>query len=58
MDRELAVVFGMSISYVASLAGMFIAMWAYRRHQKRKEFNRGSSSLEPDRSVNGSVKEK
>jgi hypothetical protein len=36
MDRELAVVLGMSISYVASLAGMFIAMWAYKRNTRRR----------------------
>jgi hypothetical protein len=37
MDRELAVVLGMSISYVASLAGLFIAVWAYKKNQKRKD---------------------
>jgi hypothetical protein len=36
MDKELAVVLGMSISYAASLAGMFIAVWAYKRNTKRR----------------------
>lgn len=36
MDKELAVVLGMSISYLASLAGMFIAVWAYKRNAKRR----------------------
>jgi hypothetical protein len=36
MDRELAVVIGMSISYAASLAGMFIAVWAYKKNMKRR----------------------
>lgn len=36
MDRELAVVLGMSLSYVASLAGMFIAVWAYRKNERRR----------------------
>ena len=31
----LAIVLGMSISYVASLLGMFIAMWAYKRENKK-----------------------
>jgi hypothetical protein len=35
MDRELAVVLGMTISYVASLAGMFIGMWAYRKRRTK-----------------------
>jgi hypothetical protein len=34
MDKELAVVLGMSISYVASLAGMFIAVWSYKRNTR------------------------
>lgn len=36
MNRELAVVIGMSLSYAASLAGMFIAMWAYKRNVRRR----------------------
>ena len=40
MDRELAVVLGMSLSYVASLAGMFIAVWAYKKNEKRKREER------------------
>ena len=46
MDRELAVVLGMSISYVASLAGMFIAMWAYRKHQGKKDTRSTKSATE------------
>lgn len=53
MDRELAVVLGMSISYVASLAGMFIAMWAYRKNRREKEL--GERSLE--RQMDGSSDE-
>jgi len=40
MDKELAVVLGMSLSYVASLAGMFIAVWAYKKNEKRKKERR------------------
>jgi len=40
MDRELAVVLGMSLSYVASLAGMLIAVWAYKRNEKRRQQGR------------------
>jgi hypothetical protein len=40
MDKELAVVLGMTLSYVASLAGMFIGMWAYR---KRRHPSRGGT---------------
>ena len=37
MNKELAIVLGMSISYIASLLGMFIAMWAYKREKKNKQ---------------------
>ena len=37
MDRELAVVLGMSISYAASLAGMFIAVWAYKKNVRKRK---------------------
>ena len=37
MDKELAVVVGMSLSYVASLAGMFVAVWAYKKNEKRRK---------------------
>ena len=43
MDKDLAIVLGMSISYVASLLGMFIAMWAYKR-EKNKQKNRGNNN--------------
>lgn len=36
MNKELAIVLGMSISYIASLLGMFIAMWAYKREKKKQ----------------------
>jgi hypothetical protein len=32
MDRALATVIGMSLAYVASLAGLLLAWWSYRRH--------------------------
>lgn len=41
MDRALATVIGMSISYVASLAGLLLAYWSWRRrgpqHRQRKD---------------------
>ena len=37
MNKELAIVLGMSISYIASLLGMFIAMWAYKREKKKQK---------------------
>lgn len=46
MDKELAVVLGMSLSYVASLAGMLIAVWAYKRNQKRRRQERERSAQE------------
>lgn len=47
MDKELAVVIGMSISYAASLAGMFIAVWAYKRNVKRRK-TRGPENRPPN----------
>jgi hypothetical protein len=46
MDRELAVVLGMTLSYVASLAGMFIGMWAYRK--RRRPPSGGAGGREAD----------
>ena len=37
MNKDLAIVLGMSISYIASLLGMFIAMWAYKRENKNQK---------------------
>lgn len=37
MSKDLAIVLGMSISYIASLMGMFIAMWAYKREKKKQK---------------------
>ena len=37
MNKDLAIVLGMSISYIASLLGMFIAMWAYKREKNKKK---------------------
>ena len=37
MDKELAVVLGMSLSYIASLTGMFIAVWAYKKNEKENK---------------------
>lgn len=34
MNKNLAIVLGMTIAYVASLAGMFIAMWAYKKRAR------------------------
>jgi uncharacterized membrane protein YdjX (TVP38/TMEM64 family) len=40
VDRELAVVLGMSISYIASLAGMFVAMWAYKKNERLRKLKK------------------
>lgn len=39
MDRSLATVIGMSLAYLASLAGMLLAWWSWRRRgpQSRKQ---------------------
>ena len=37
MDRGLVTLIGMSIAYVASLLGMGLAYWSWRRHQRRKD---------------------
>jgi hypothetical protein len=47
MDKELAVVLGMSLSYAASLAGMFIGMWAYKRNARRKKGRPSMRGPEP-----------
>jgi len=35
MNKNLAIVLGMTIAYLASLAGMFIAMWAYKKRGRQ-----------------------
>lgn len=35
MDRSLHIVIGMSIAYAASLLGLFVAWWAYRKRHKK-----------------------
>lgn len=37
MDEGFTIVLGMSISYVASFLGMFIAMWRYFKNEKSKK---------------------
>ena len=39
MDKELTVVIGMSIAYVASLLGMFLAYFSYKKHKKNGTHN-------------------
>ncbi len=34
MDRGLVTLFGMSIAYVASLIGLLLAWWSWRRHHR------------------------
>jgi hypothetical protein len=34
MDRSLHIVIGMTIAYAASLLGLFVAWWAYRKRHK------------------------
>jgi len=34
MDRGLVTLIGMSIAYVASLLGMGVAWWAWRKHHR------------------------
>ncbi|UCE18326.1 MAG: hypothetical protein JSV84_15955 [Gemmatimonadota bacterium] len=36
MDKGLTVVIGMSIAYVASLLGMFLAYISYKKHRKNE----------------------
>jgi len=40
MDQGLVTLFGMSIAYVASLLGMGLAYWSYRRRKRRKDGDR------------------
>lgn len=35
MDRALATVIGMSLAYLASLVGLLLAWWSWRRHGPR-----------------------
>lgn len=37
MDRGLAVVIGMTVAYVASFAGMFLAYYSYKKKNKGKK---------------------
>jgi hypothetical protein len=37
MDRGLVTLIGMSIAYVASLLGMGLAYWSWRRHRRHKD---------------------
>jgi hypothetical protein len=34
MDKGLVTLLGMSISYVASLAGLCLAWWSWRKHHR------------------------
>lgn len=34
MDKALATVIGMSLAYLASLAGLLLAWWSWRRRNK------------------------
>ena len=40
VDKGLAMVIGMSISYLASFAGMCLAWWNYRKRHGRKDGDR------------------
>jgi hypothetical protein len=42
MDRGLVTLSGMSIAYLASLLGMGLAYWAWRRRQRRGEEGEGA----------------
>jgi len=37
MDEGFTMVLGMSISYIASFLGMFIAMWRYFKNKKSEK---------------------
>jgi hypothetical protein len=37
MDRGLVTLIGMSIAYLASLLGMGLAWWSWRRRQRRED---------------------
>ena len=39
MEKGLTVVIGMSIAYVASLLGMFLAYFSYKKHKKSETDN-------------------
>lgn len=40
MDKGLAMVIGMTISYLASFAGLLLAWWSYRKRHGRKDDDR------------------
>lgn len=35
MDKSLHIVIGMTIAYLASLLGLFVAWWSYRKRAKK-----------------------
>ena len=37
MDKGFAMVIGMSIAYIASFLGLFLAWYYYRKHHKQEE---------------------
>jgi hypothetical protein len=37
MERGLVTLIGMSIAYIASLLGMGLAWWAWRRHHRDRD---------------------
>lgn len=37
MDDGLKMVIGMSLAYVTSFAGLLLAYFSYKKHQKRKQ---------------------
>ena len=37
MDKGLVTLIGMSISYVASLAGLCLAWWSWKRHHRKDD---------------------
>ena len=43
MDKGLVTLIGMSIAYIASLLGMGLAYWAWRRRHKQDEGGKGAS---------------
>jgi hypothetical protein len=36
MDKSLHIVLGMTIAYAASLLGLFVAWWSYRKRTRQK----------------------
>ncbi|MEW5976228.1 MAG: hypothetical protein AB1898_10535 [Acidobacteriota bacterium] len=43
MDRDWAIVLGMSVAYLASFLGMGFAWWSYRRRKKGTQQDREKS---------------